>query len=51
MLEKKGQDCIVEVLYAANEVIRDMAVLLLKALALYDTRLSLPAFLWTGSTS
>jgi|MDTB01.1.fsa_nt_gb hypothetical protein len=36
LLEKKGQDCIVEVLYAANEVIRDMAVLLLKALALYD---------------
>lgn len=36
MIEKGGHIMLTEVLYAVNEVIRDMAVVLLKALALYD---------------
>jgi len=35
-LEKGGHHVLVKVLYAVNEVIREMAVVLLKALCLYD---------------
>jgi hypothetical protein len=36
MIEKQGHMLLVEVLYAVNEVIRDIAVVILKGLALYN---------------